>query len=164
MATLKRYNNVSETMLKAIFADVLARSIIHPSVQQLAAEIIADSSEPVIAVYDWMKQNVAYVNDPVDAESIIAPWVMVEMYRNGEKLGGDCDDQATWVAALLGAAGYDTKIVLLGQLSAEFDHAIASVMVPGIYRDTWVDVDTTSGMQPTWWQNVVRRVEIGPSR
>ena len=161
MTALRRFTGVSERQLRDIISDLLRRSTQHELVLQTAADIVAASpDEPVTAICAWVRANIPYVSDPDDAEAISAPWVQIERVRSSGdfSVGSDCDDHAILTAALLLAAGYDARVVIVAQSSHELDHAFAAVNADGV----WLDVDTTTNWPVGVATNPVRRIEIGP--
>lgn len=87
-----------------------------PLVRQKAMAIASKfpgsySVEQVNAIYDEMKKNFRYVNDPVNGDVIPAS----EILRNGEVAGclgvGDCEDYAILMCSLIEAIGGRCRIV-----------------------------------------------------
>jgi hypothetical protein len=71
--------------------------------------------QQVIAVFDWVKLNIEYVDDPND-----------DWQSPSETLslgGGDCEDQAMLVASLVGALGGNARVNLIE------GHAFATVFI-----------------------------------
>ncbi|RZB29446.1 MAG: hypothetical protein AEth_01174 [Candidatus Argoarchaeum ethanivorans] len=58
------------------------------------------------AIYAWVRDNIAYVNDP--AGEYFQPPV-----RTMEVGAGDCDDQSILLAAMLGSIGFEPILVIL---------------------------------------------------
>jgi len=70
------------------------------------------------ALQVWVQNRIRYVQDPVDVELVQTPEVTL-------KLGtGDCDDQATLLAAMLESTGHLAKFVAIGVKGGPFSHVL----------------------------------------
>jgi transglutaminase-like putative cysteine protease len=82
-------------------------------IRELALSIIRDVSGhknftgQVRALHAWVQRNVQYVRDIRDVETLQTPVRVLETRQ------GDCDDQATFLSALLEAAGFHTRFVAI---------------------------------------------------
>ena len=112
----------------------------NPAVKQISTRIAASScKEPGVchakAIYYFVRDNIEYVSDPYAKEYIASP---VETLKTG---GGDCDDGALLLAAMLDAVGIEARIVVIP------GHAIVKASIPDaapkykIYE--WVYMDWT---------------------
>jgi len=86
-------------------------------------------------IYEWVKRNIRFVKDPVGKETVgSARWTLTHRF-------GDCDDiNAVLLPALLGAAGYRTRLVTIASnpyAPEQFSHIYAEVLV----RGRWIPVD-----------------------
>jgi len=99
-------------------------------VRQLAIEIVNHKPEPISAIYDWVKDTVRYIPDPVrdgQIELFTSPVRMVRYYRESKSLAEDCDGMSLLTVALLRSLGYQANIILLDTKGEGLDHAIAQM-------------------------------------
>lgn len=89
-----------------------------------------------------LRSVVNYVADPVGAEFIKAPWVMVEEIRERGFAAGDCDDQATLAYTLLRSIGIPSKLRVGWYGSSMPGHIYAVAQLNG----QWVAFDTTNSV------------------
>jgi transglutaminase-like putative cysteine protease len=94
------------------------------------------------AIFSWVRENIAYVQDVTDVETLQTPMATMQMG------GGDCDDQVTLLCALLEAAGFHTKLVACGFKSGEFVHVFCQVQLPDQSR--WFNLDPTEPYPMGW--------------
>lgn len=116
--------------------DVVRRGAVEdrgdPKVREWAMQRLHDVGTPqdpvpkAQALLDAMRKHFSYVSDPVDLE-FVASTRMTLCLDNAELCfrGGDCDDAARAMAALLLTVGLDAAIV--HQEFAETDHVLAAV-------------------------------------
>lgn len=101
------------------------------------------------ALQTWVQQNVRYVRDPVDVELVQSPEVTLKI------LTGDCDDQATLLAAMLAATGHPAQFVAVGMNGAPFSHVLVETKI----ADKWVPAETILRKPLGWYpQNVTSRL------
>jgi hypothetical protein len=70
------------------------------------------------AIYEWVRDNISYVADPLDSEYIQLP---EETLNNG---GGDCDDQSVLLASMLMCIGFKCVLVFIKK------HVYVAVQLP----------------------------------
>jgi transglutaminase-like putative cysteine protease len=105
----------------------------------------------VEAVQTWVKNNVRYVRDIRDVETLHTPDITVQIRA------GDCDDQSVLVATLLETIGHATGFVAVGFLPDEFAHVYAITRM----GQNWLSVETTEPVPVGWRpENVVSRLVI----
>jgi hypothetical protein len=116
----------------------------NPEFNLFAREIVFDVKEfdkkaELEKVVEWVKKNIRYVSDAYNVEVIVHPLKFMEMYKKRQPLSGDCDDQATMIASLLEAIGFQT--ILRGKIykNRQDGHLIVYVNLDG----KWIPVDTT---------------------
>ena len=98
----------------------------------------------IVAVQRWVKANVRYTRDPAGIETLHTPQALLAQPGGAQ---GDCDDQATCVAALLRQLGCDTRFVAVGtQAPGVFDHVFAEVKCGA----DWLSVETTEPVEVGW--------------
>lgn len=116
-------------------------------IRDLAENIIAgvpakDYAGEIRAIQTWVRNNIRYTRDPVTAEALKIPSALLESPQ------GDCDDQATLVAALAMTVGFPARFVAVGCGDAGvFEHVFAEVKLGTV----WVSVETTEPV-PIGWQ------------
>lgn len=150
MLTLIQNYNMNDVV--ASMQLLLEQSSHSTEVRDLAVEITAGTPSPINAIFNWIKKNVNYVSDPVRVDGIIelfiSPVRMVQDYKAGKTLGGDCDDQSLLATALYRAIGMPSNVVLLNQVGRGYDHAVSRV-----YSEKLTDfimVDPTADLPLGW--------------
>lgn len=81
-----------------------------PRIRVLAEQIVGglfahDYLSEYVALLNWVRSHVRYLRDSIVVEQVKGPRVTVETGQ------GDCDDQATLLAALVGAIGGKARFV-----------------------------------------------------
>ncbi|HZU22129.1 MAG TPA: transglutaminase-like domain-containing protein, partial [Terriglobales bacterium] len=131
----------------------------NPYVRMLALDITRglgarDYYGQIEAIYDWVKQNIEFRGE--FSETVQSPLVTLQMGA------GDCDCQATLVAALLGAQGIATRPVTVAA-DAEDPETFTHVYLEAFDRgaNQWVPLDTTVPSASPGWapERVYRRRE-----
>ena len=153
MATgvLRRIQNYSLDDVKDSIKYLLDRASESLEVRTLAIGITAGKPDPVAAIYDFIKQNVSYIPDPVSnghIELFTSPIRMVRDYRAGIPIGEDCDGMAILATALYRSIGIRANVVLIDVGGNGLDHAYCQA-----YSDTlndWVSVDPSSQFPLGW--------------
>lgn len=136
-------------------ADAARAAHVTLEVRDLAESIIAavdgkDFRGEVQAIQDWVKNNIRYTRDPIYVETLKLPAALLEARQ------GDCDDQATLVAALLMSIGFKARFVAIGTNAiGQFDHVYTEVRL----GNGWLSVETTEPVEIGWRpQGVVSRM------
>lgn len=94
------------------------------------------------AIQDWVRTNIRYTRDPLYAETLKLPRALLEARQ------GDCDDQATLVAALALSIGFKPRFVAIGTTQyGSFDHVYTEVKLGSVQ---WVSVETTENVELGW--------------
>ncbi len=103
------------------------------------------------AIQNWVKRNIRYTRDPVNAETLKLPLALLESPQ------GDCDDQATLVAALVMTIGFPARFVAIGMIDpGVFDHVYTEAKLGTV----WVSVETTEDVPVGWRpEGVIARME-----
>lgn len=79
----------------------------------------------------WVRESIQFVDDPPDKETIFHPRLMEARIKTNEDgknyvpVYGDCDDIATYLAALLKGIGHQPKFRVLTKSSNEPLHHVA---------------------------------------
>lgn len=160
---LTRISNANMGTVQTTLARMLAEGITSPEVREFAVLITTGVDDKITAVYTWVKKYVRYVPDPLlgeETELFIAPRYQIKSAVGNRVVAGDCDDHALLLASLLGAIGYQARLVAVNANSDQFDHVIAEVY-SGLL-DKWIQLDTTSEIPLGWETAYTRRIEIVP--
>lgn len=83
------------------------------------------------AIYSWVKNNIRYVKDPLNLETIQDPEITLQLGA------GDCDDQAALVSALMQSIGIEIRYRVVG--AGDMLHIYPEIKV----NNQWIGVDTT---------------------
>jgi transglutaminase-like putative cysteine protease len=76
------------------------------------------------ALCDWVRDNIRYVRDVVDVETVSTPQKTLQMGA------GDCDDKSTLLAALCESIGIPTQFAVLNYGGGPYNHVITIAFVP----------------------------------
>ena len=111
---------------------------VHPRILELARQIIEGVPQKAFAreaeaIFKWVRSNIRYTQDIDGVETLQSPIATLDSKH------GDCDDQATLLAALLNAAGHPARFVAIGFEPDRFEHVIVETLV----GDQWLPADTT---------------------
>lgn len=96
----------------------------------------ADNVRAARALVNFVAENVRFVNDPVDLETVQEPAVTLFEFP-----AGDCDDHSAAVAALAMSIGIPARFRVIGNSSDQFEHIHPELHIAG----QWIPVDTTTG-------------------
>lgn len=113
----------------------LSRTIVH----SVPAK---DFSGQVNRLFHWVKQNIRYVHDVRDVETLATPQATLEVQS------GDCDDMATLLASLLESVGHPTRFVALGFDNDNFSHVLTETRL----GSKWVSLDPTVATATVDWK------------
>jgi hypothetical protein len=125
-----------------------------PKIREFAINIL-DSAQVknkdyrgmTIAIHNWVRDNIRYVNDPVGQETVCHPEYVIQLRA------GDCDDASTLEAALLGALGIDTRFVVVGlQTGGGFSHVYLQAEVKEPTGLVWMSLDPIMRQYPAGWE------------
>lgn len=127
---------------------LLDRAAHSEEVRTLAVQLTHDRQDKIAAIYDWIKQNVSYVPDPIDIELFISPIKQVKDYNSGLGIAGDCDDMAILATSLYRAIGIKSNVVLYNLNGQGLDHAASRAWSDKINQ--WIIVDPSSEFPLGW--------------
>lgn len=131
----------------AVMRQMVRTAKIDPTIRQLATTLVFNTPEKdeyaeVSALLSFVQQNIRYVKDVHDVETLSSP----EKTLAGRI--GDCDDQTTLLAALLESVGYPSCFVVAGYSSASvLEHVYLAACVDG----QWLTCDPTE-RGPVGWE------------
>jgi transglutaminase-like putative cysteine protease len=94
----------------------------------------------VYAVWRFVKDNIKYIRDINDVETLHWP---EQVLSQGF---GDCDDHSMLIAALLESIGHPTRFVAIGFDPDIFSHVYAETLV----GNSWIPLETTEDVQIGW--------------
>ncbi len=112
------------TMRALVRAARIDPFVINTAVSIIHAEIEHDKRAEAAALFRFVRDSVRFVSDVAGLETLSDPRMTLQ------RMVGDCDDQATLLAALLESVGYPTRFVMAGYQTPMFEH---------VYLQTWVD-------------------------
>ena len=118
-------------LIRAAVNDGLSNPVVRATAMQALRNVRAfDDEAAVRAIYEWVRRNIRFTNDPLGHETISsAEWTI----RHG---GGDCDDiNAVLLPTLLMVVGYPVELVTVNDdptdPQGEFTHIYSQVSLNG---------------------------------
>jgi transglutaminase-like putative cysteine protease len=84
-------------------------------------------------IYNWVSQNIKFVDDPIDLETVQSPEVTVRLKA------GDCDDHVALLSAMLQSIGIPVRYVVIGSDRESFSHIYIEALISG----KWTSIDST---------------------
>jgi len=106
-----------------------------------------DQRAEVNAIFNWVKSNVRFVNDPYGVETLRQPWKLVQMPQPS----GDCDDLSVLINTLCAAIGYNTAFKTIKadpRMPNQFSHVYALVEING----KWIAADGSQKQVSLGWE------------
>lgn len=135
-ATLKSMAKLAKDGGKDVGVITLARQCLRQN--SVAAR---DAPGEIRCLQGWVRDHIRYTRDPRDAEMVQTPQRTLQIGT------GDCDDQATLLAALLLSIGYTPSFMALALNGQDFSHVLSQVRM----GSQWVPLETIlPGVQPGW--------------
>ena len=119
----------------------------HQQIRQLALDIVGDAGwvGQARAIQQWVQDNIRYIRDPIDSDG------GVELVQTPEKTladqAGDCDDQATLVAALLSSLGHPSRFIAVWFSDPNDGHVLSQTLI----GQQWVGVETIQPRPLGWF-------------
>ena len=119
----------------------------HPRIIEVARNIVMlappkDQLAEVVAVFEYVRDQIRYVADPLDVETLTTPDRLID------EGAGDCDDKSTLLATLLAAIGIDSEFVVTGYTdNTNYEHVYVLAYVSSVR----VALDPCE-LQPAGWQ------------
>lgn len=102
--------------------------------------------QELIALQEFVRDQISYTQDPEDVEMVQTPQKTLESAR------GDCDDEATLLAALLLSIGHPARFVAVGFNNEPLSH----VLVESKVADQWLPAETIlAGVSVGWYPSGV---------
>lgn len=98
----------------------------------------------IIAVRNWVAENVRYLNDPLHVELVKDPQRLIEEVMAWGKASCDCDESAALMAAMCLALGRVVEFVIVGfGERGSYSHVFCRVLEPKSGK--FVVLDTVAG-------------------
>lgn len=110
-----------------------------------------DTLGEVTALYEWVREHVRFVRDPVGVEYLQTPSYMLRQIAREGVAAGDCDDASTLFAALAETAGYRTKFRVQAPPGQTFKHVLVDVQI----RSGWVSFDPSQRHHGPGWKPTI---------
>lgn len=147
-------------------AEQTQRSVVQPTIRHAAMVITSDCPGrddlcELEAIFNAVKhgdprvkgleRGVRYVADPRWADFFTAPHRTLQMCRRGS-CAGDCDDQASLIAALAGAIGFKVGLRAWGPKAGDFVHVYAVATTPKRKPSKVFGMDTTVPDSYVGWE------------
>lgn len=110
-----------------------------------------DSLGEVTALYEWVRDHVRFVRDPVGVEYVQTPAYLLRQIAREGAAAGDCDDASVLFAALAETAGYATKFRVQAPSGDTFKHVLVDVRIGG----KWVSFDPSQRSHGPGWRPTV---------
>lgn len=121
-----------------------------PGLWKLSREIVhsvpaKDFRGQVDRTFHWVKQNIRYVHDVRDVETLATPKATLEVRS------GDCDDMATLLASLLESIGHPTRFIALAfDNNPSFSHVLTEARSGS--NSQWLSLDPTVAKATVGWK------------
>ena len=137
--------------IRYMYGAVMGNEGVHsPEIRRQALKIVElvpsrDQQREIATVLQWVKNNIKFRGEY--AETVQTPLVTLQLHA------GDCDDQATLIAALLASLGYKTRFsTVAADPSAPW--AYSHVFTEVFQRRTgqWISVDSTVPQSVPGWK------------
>jgi len=103
------------------------------------------------ALHRFVRDQIRYVRDPDGYELVQSPEKTLEYAQ------GDCDDQATLLAALLKSIGHPSRFIALGFEGGPLSHVLVQTKVDstGDDKKDWLSLETIINRPPGWFPSGV---------
>lgn len=118
----------------------------HPDIRDKAIWLVRDLEQKDFAgevekIFDFVQNNVRYVHDVADVETLQTPIITLQ------NRAGDCDDKSTLLAAMLESIGHKTRFIAAGFQRNTIEHVFVETRV----GSQWVSLDATE-QEPMGWR------------
>lgn len=129
-----------------------------PTIRRIAASVLKkkksdgswevgerDWKGEVVALFDYVRENVRYTLDIAEVELFQRPERTLELGI------GDCDDETMLLAALLRNVGYPVALKAIGLRGNDYyQHVYLIVGIPPENPSTWMALDPSRPEEPGW--------------
>lgn len=115
------------------------------TIRTLAAHLVSnypqkDYVSEVKALHRYVKNQIRYVKDVRDVETLQTPLVTLKMRS------GDCDDKCVLLASLLESIGHPTRFVAVGFAPDQYEHVLVETRI----GRKWIPLETTEPVNIGW--------------
>ena len=136
-----------------------------PQTRHLAESVIRNKANSIVAIFNYVRENLPYVPDPTvgfrQAERLVNPEQFSYDLLRGVSRCEDCDGHSVLIAALGGSVGIPSRIALIdSNFDGELDYAVAQLWSDKI---GWINVGTTSDLPLGWKYNAGAVTYVEPS-
>ena len=142
---------------------LLDKSSHDEGVRQHAINITSNNESKISAIFDWVRNNVQYVPDPVsngdNVELFVSPVRMVKDYGEGKVLAEDCDGMAILSTAFCRAIGIRSDVIIVDQYGDGYDHAFCRAWSDRLGR--YINVDPSSDYPLGWEISYKEKIIVG---
>lgn len=98
----------------------------------------------IVAIRNWVAENVRYLNDPLHVELVKDPQRLIEEYVSTGQAVGDCDDMACLIATMCLQLGRVAEFVIVGfGEQGHYSHVFTRVLEPKSGK--WIVCDPVAG-------------------
>ena len=130
-----------------LMADIVRSYKKDSTIRQMAGDLVQycpsqSFMQEVKAIFQWVKNNVRYLQDVNEIETLQTPDVTLNIRR------GDCDDHSVLLASLLESIGHPCRFIALGYSQpGQFEHVYTQTLV----GTDWVGLDSTVSASFAGW-------------
>ena len=101
----------------------------------------------VVAVWDWVHDNIRFVRDIRGIETVATPARTLDIGQ------GDCDDSSVLISSLLESLSHPTRFVAVGFRPGELSHVFTETRI----GNRWVPLETSvDGAYIGWYPPGIR--------
>ena len=130
---------------------MVVRSVVDDIVAGLQPK---DYAGEIVAVRNWVAENVRYTNDPIHVELVKSPQTIVEEYLARGVATGDCDDIACITGAMHLQLGRNCQLMPVGfGATGHYSHVFERCQEPR--TGAWIVCDPVAG---THERNMLGRI------
>jgi hypothetical protein len=97
----------------------------------------------ILALFDWVKNNVRYTRDVYRVELLHTARRMLQLRA------GDCDDMTILLAAMLEATGHPVRLIIIGK-DPKRKKLFSHIYLETLHRDRWIALDPTMNKPAGW--------------
>jgi hypothetical protein len=99
-----------------------------------------DWSSEVRELHRFVRDNIRYVKDVRDVETLHTPEKILEIGQ------GDCDDKSVLLASMLESIGHPTRFIAISLMPGKFCHVYVETRI----RNVWIALETTEPVEAGW--------------
>jgi transglutaminase-like putative cysteine protease len=124
--TPEQYGNIIKNMINEYKNN--------PEILQMAQEITAnclDDNCRIEKLYDWVKDNVTFQDDPALMERLIAPDLAIRTINQYGQIYEDCDSITALLGSLVASLGIPVKVAMSQTQGNNLSHVYLKVYING---------------------------------